>query len=305
VQKNEIEAAILPERNALVREQLEQHARVIPALQPAADILRQVQAALDTLVTTWTGETMEKPKAATSAAASAVSAAATAPVAAAVAAASASAPGDGNDVETIRGARIEIHYEGKRCIHSRHCVLDLPQVFLANTPGEWIRPDQTSPERLAAIAEKCPSGAIRYLRIDGGPQEPAPPVNTLHIRENGPLALHAPLVLRGAAVGYRATLCRCGRSNNKPYCDGSHAGQFSASGEPATGEIAPLAVRDGPLQVQPLPNGPLEVSGNLEICAGTGRTVARVTEVRLCRCGGSRNKPFCDGTHLSNGFTAE
>lgn len=304
VQKNEIEAAILPERNALVLEQLVLHAKAIPALQPAADILRQVQTALDTLAATHVGETaMDKPKPAANAAAFAT-ATATESFSAAAAAATAAAPA-ADGVEHARGARIEIQFEGRRCIHSRHCVLDLPQVFLANTPGEWIRPDQTTPERLAAVAEKCPSGAIRYNRIDGGPQEPAPPVNTAHIRENGPLALHAPLVLRGVNIGYRATLCRCGRSGNKPFCDGSHNGQFSASGEPATGEVAPLAVRDGALRIEPQPNGPLEVSGNLEICAGTGRTVARITEARLCRCGGSRNKPFCDGSHLSNGFTAD
>ena len=44
--------------------------------------------------------------------------------------------------------------------------------------------------------------------------------------------------------------------------------------------------------------------GNLEICSGTGRTIDRVTRVRLCRCGGSRTKPFCDNTHLKIGFEA-
>jgi CDGSH-type Zn-finger protein/uncharacterized Fe-S cluster protein YjdI len=310
IQKNEIEAAILPERNALLLQEIRLHTAGIPALQAAADTLQQVQTALETLATTWT-PTMQTPKAPAAAAttppatAPVPAAAAPAPAAASAAAAAAALPAGNGNVEHIRGSKIDVAYEGKRCIHSRHCVLDLPQVFLANTPGEWIKPDETTAERLAAIAEKCPSGAIRYLRKDGGPQEAAPPVNTAHVRENGPLALHAPLVLRGTAIGYRATLCRCGRSNNKPFCDGSHAGQFSATGEPASAEIAPLTTRDGALQVDPQPNGPLCITGNLEICAGTGRTVARVTEAKLCRCGGSRNKPFCDGTHLSNGFTAD
>jgi CDGSH-type Zn-finger protein len=46
------------------------------------------------------------------------------------------------------------------------------------------------------------------------------------------------------------------------------------------------------------------VRGNLEICAGSGRTVARITEARLCRCGQSGNKPFCDLSHLAAGFVA-
>ena len=52
----------------------------------------------------------------------------------------------------------------------------------------------------------------------------------------------------------------------------------------------------------PQTNGPLLIEGNLEICAASGRTVARQTRATLCRCGGSANKPFCDGTHKKNGF---
>jgi CDGSH-type Zn-finger protein len=63
-----------------------------------------------------------------------------------------------------------------------------------------------------------------------------------------------------------------------------------------------LPVRDGPLAVDPQPNGPLSVRGNLEIISGTGRVVARVSSATLCRCGGSATKPFCDGTHARMGF---
>jgi CDGSH-type Zn-finger protein/uncharacterized Fe-S cluster protein YjdI len=209
-------------------------------------------------------------------------------------------------VEVVQGSALTVHFEAKRCIHSRHCVLDAPSVFKANTPGAWIYPDTVSAETVVAVAHSCPSGAIRYERHDGGPAEGAPPVNQLRIRENGPYALHAPLKVAGQDDGFRATLCRCGQSQNKPWCDGSHAGAgFTASGEPASGNVEPLAQRDGPLAVTPLRNGPLQVTGNLEICAGTGRTVARITETRLCRCGQSRNKPFCDMSHVAAGFEAQ
>jgi len=208
-------------------------------------------------------------------------------------------------IEVARGQQVSILFEGKRCIHSRHCVLDAPTVFKANTPGEWIYPDTVPVETVLGVAHNCPSGAIRYERHDGGVPEGAPPVNQLRIRENGPYAVHAPLILAGRDDGYRATLCRCGQSNNKPWCDGTHAtAGFVASGEPRTASVDALAVRDGPLEVTPLTNGPLQVRGNLEICAGTGRTVARITEARLCRCGQSGNKPFCDLSHLAAGFVA-
>jgi CDGSH-type Zn-finger protein len=58
------------------------------------------------------------------------------------------------------------------------------------------------------------------------------------------------------------------------------------------------------LSVKPKPNGPLQVTGNLELCSGTGRTIDRVTQTWLCRCGHSANKPFCDGSHKAAGFQA-
>lgn len=215
------------------------------------------------------------------------------------------APAPAPAVEVVPGQGLTVRFEAQRCIHSRHCVLDAPSVFKANTPGAWIYPDTVPMETLVAVAHNCPSGAIQYERHDGGPAESAPPVNQLRLRENGPYALHAPLRIAGLADGYRATLCRCGQSNNKPWCDGSHvAAGFNASGEPASSGVDPLAVRDGPLAITPLHNGPLQVQGNLEICAGTGRTVARTTDTRLCRCGQSRNKPFCDLSHVAAGFQA-
>lgn len=50
------------------------------------------------------------------------------------------------------------------------------------------------------------------------------------------------------------------------------------------------------------PNGPLFVRGEIEVLAADGQVVRRDTRMALCRCGGSANKPFCDGSHRTNGF---
>jgi CDGSH-type Zn-finger protein/uncharacterized Fe-S cluster protein YjdI len=214
--------------------------------------------------------------------------------------------------EVAVGKDVTIIFDTARCIHARHCVLGEPNVFLANTPGEWIHPDHATPERIAIVANNCPSGAVMYQRNDGGPNEAPPNVNVVRVRENGPLAFHAELSLAGASEAScktRATLCRCGQSKSKPYCDGAHAtAGFSASGEPATVPTEPLSIRRGPLSVTPLRDGPLEVCGNLELLAGTGRTINRLAVgnvMKLCRCGGSASKPYCDGTHRMNGFSAD
>jgi CDGSH-type Zn-finger protein/uncharacterized Fe-S cluster protein YjdI len=206
-------------------------------------------------------------------------------------------------VDEIEGKKLTLIYEGKKCIHSRFCVTWGPRSFLANVQGPWIHPDAMDVDALVEVAHVCPSGAIRYRRKDGKPDESAPPVNLVSVREGGPYAVRAELSIAGEPGGYRATLCRCGASKHKPYCDGSHKEiGFSASGEPPTSAADMLEIRNGPLAIEPLPDGPLEVRGNLEIVSGTGRVVSRVTQTRLCRCGGSANKPFCDGTHARLGF---
>ncbi|HEV2607126.1 MAG TPA: CDGSH iron-sulfur domain-containing protein [Xanthomonadaceae bacterium] len=224
----------------------------------------------------------------------------------------AAAPSDDPvQVEVAHGKDVTVQFEARRCIHSRFCVLGQPGVFRANTAGEWIFPDAASAEDLALVAQECPSGAITYTRNDGGPNEPLPQVNVLRIRENGPLAFVADLRIEGQAAPrdhqrIRATLCRCGASQRKPFCDGSHIeAKFVASGEAPSKESQPLAARDGVLTVSPQKDGPLQVEGNLEICCGTGRTIDRVQKTWLCRCGNSQNKPFCDGTHRKVGFKAD
>lgn len=212
--------------------------------------------------------------------------------------------------EVITGREAVLVFDSKRCIHSRHCVLDEPEVFIANKPGDWLYPDSATPERLMRVAISCPSGAVSVRDRRDGVSEAAPAVNVVRVRENGPLAFHAeidmPAYPPGDASPFRATLCRCGQSRNKPFCDGSHGpAKFSATGEPVTRDSAALSVRNGALRVEPLHNGPLEVSGNLELCAGTGRTVDRLSTVRFCRCGQSSNKPFCDNTHAVVGFEAD
>ena len=217
------------------------------------------------------------------------------------------APAGAYEPEVVATPSITVRFDGHRCIHARHCLLEAPTAFVGNsTRGAWLHPETVSVEQCVRVAQNCPSGAITYERHDGGPQEEAPAVNVVRVRENGPYAVSAAIESPdGSAL--RATLCRCGRSRRKPYCDGrSHStAGFVATGEPATVANEPLAERGGTLQINPLPDGPLQLTGNVEILSGTGRVVMRTTSARLCRCGASENKPFCDGSHARAGFRSE
>jgi CDGSH-type Zn-finger protein/uncharacterized Fe-S cluster protein YjdI len=281
--------------------------RAVSASRVIADLAKRGTRGFATVQTSLAGATAQTAVGADAQIAAAGASAAAA--ASASAAAAASTPGSPpvptvvEGVEYIDGRDLTLVYEGKKCIHARFCVTGAPKVFLANVKGPWISPDAIEVDRLVEIAHACPSGAIRYTRKDGKHDETAPQVNLAAIREAGPYAVRGDLRLDGESIGFRATLCRCGASKNKPFCDGSHHDVgFTASGEPATGKADMLPVRDGPLAIDPQVDGPLQVRGNLEITSGTGRVVARLQQARLCRCGGSNTKPFCDGTHARIGF---
>jgi len=205
------------------------------------------------------------------------------------------------------GAAIDVQWDGRLCIHIGECGNAAGDLFVGGREP-WCLPDQCSTAEVREIVERCPSGALTYDDKDGSP-EVAPAENTVTVAYNGPLYAHGALEIAGAApdmpgVRHRAALCRCGQSANKPFCDNSHIGagfeDFGAVGERGT----PLTVLGGPLTVKPLPDGPLLVNGNLSIRAASGRLAWEGTQTALCRCGVSKNKPFCDGSHRAAGFKA-
>ncbi len=172
-------------------------------------------------------------------------------------------------------------------------------------------------------------------------------------------------------AGETVALCRCGRSDNKPFCDGTHAkvgfssekldgrvpdkrdnyegdgitvhdnrgicahagrctdglpavfrlrqepfiDATAASKDEITAQISQCPSgalsysvdgvehrdRDGDPQVFVAPHGPYAISGGAEVMDTEFGEGASKEHFDLCRCGGSKNKPFCDGTHW-NGF---
>lgn len=203
---------------------------------------------------------------------------------------------------TYDGKDIAISFDMSRCIHARNCYLKLPQVFDPSR-RPWVDPDAAPAEDIAAMIRTCPSGALTYARRDGGRDETPPAINRVAVWENGPLALAGDLQM-GEDRMQRATLCRCGLSATKPFCDHSHVkGGFQATGEPAEAEGEAQA--PGPLKITCRENGPLVLVGPAEVTTGTGRRVKQAGRLFLCRCGQSGNKPFCDGSHKKAGFTAD
>ena len=116
------------------------------------------------------------------------------------------------------------------CIHSGVCFRRLPEVF---RPRErpWIQMDKSDIASIIATVQACPSGAIS-MKTARPPQmltvEPAPNQNNkVSVITNGPVKVSGPCVVTmpdGTLVEKPngVSLCRCGGSGNKPFCDGSH-----------------------------------------------------------------------------------
>lgn len=127
--------------------------------------------------------------------------------------------------KVYEGKNVTVTFDAHRCLHSGECVRGLPPVFDTGR-RPWVDPDGASPEEIAQVVSRCPSGALHYTITGGSPEEPRHPT-TITAVPGGPLVIRGHLVLRTPdgkhAHETRAALCRCGHSGNQPYCDGSNA----------------------------------------------------------------------------------
>ena len=212
------------------------------------------------------------------------------------------------DISKYPGEQIDVLWDGRLCIHIGECGHAEGDLFVGGRQP-WCVPDQAGTEEVIEVCERCPSGALTYSDKSGR-SEQAPDTNSVQVSYNGPLFVTGDLSIEGAAedmqgTQFRAALCRCGMSRNTPFCDNSHEdADFQDYG--AVGEKGPgLDSSGGKLEIKAVENGPLLLSGNVTIKAASGRVAWQGNDAALCRCGHSKNKPFCDGSHKAAGFTSD
>ena len=131
--------------------------------------------------------------------------------------------------------------------------------------------------------------------------------NIITVIEDGPLQVQGEFRLYntiGEIVEHEGELmlCRCGLSNNKPLCDGSHtsAGFKDCSAVDSSKDEALEAL--SVLIISCRPNGMLVAKGPMIIVGADGQSKVMRNKAALCRCGQSRNKPFCDVSHKKCDF---
>jgi CDGSH-type Zn-finger protein/uncharacterized Fe-S cluster protein YjdI len=207
------------------------------------------------------------------------------------------------------GAAATVCWHRRLCIHVGECGRAKGDLFVTGR-NPWCQPGLASNEELVEVINRCPTGALTVDSKDGSGVEQPDSENSVTVAYNGPLFVRGNLVIDGApedapGVAFRAALCRCGKSRNKPFCDNSHekAGfsDYGAVGETGSDE----SESGGSLAVNAIKDGPLIFKGNLTIRSGSGREAWRGNRVALCRCGESANKPYCDGSHKRVGFTSD
>jgi len=122
---------------------------------------------------------------------------------------------------------ITVVWQPNICIHSGMCFRGLPRVFQPRV-RPWIKLEAASTEDIVNQVTACPSGALSYYRNDSLSDDEKQPIETkIEVLKDGPLVVHGLLKVmhndgKEEIKIKKTAFCRCGDSNNKPFCDGSH-----------------------------------------------------------------------------------
>lgn len=148
------------------------------------------------------------------------------------------------------GKEVTIHDNRGICAHIGYCTDQLPEVFRMGVEP-WIDPEGAPGERAAEQTRRCPSGALSHS-VDGVEHRDQDRPPTIQVVAAGPFFVTGGVELldtergEGASLEHYA-LCRCGRSKNKPFCDGTHwyvdfdDPGLDTTAEDATGDAAEAA----------------------------------------------------------------
>ena len=121
---------------------------------------------------------------------------------------------------------IQVQCYARRCIHSAECIRALPHVFDPRR-RPWIDIDAAGADAIADAVIRCPTGALQFVRLDGGPGETPPDTVQITAIRDGPYFVRGPIAIKdqnGEVLrsDTRVALCRCGQSKHLPFCDNTH-----------------------------------------------------------------------------------
>ena len=140
-----------------------------------------------------------------------------------------------NITKEYSNGEVTIVWKPDICMHSGNCFRGLNEVFDPRK-RPWVTPDGITSNKIVEQIKKCPSGALSYYMNKDGPavNNDIPVVEkkdnvaiTIEPSVNGPLLVHGNIELKDqqGAITKKSNITaffRCGGSNNKPFCDGTH-----------------------------------------------------------------------------------
>ncbi len=125
--------------------------------------------------------------------------------------------------DSYQGKKITIHDNRGICAHVGFCTAGLPKVFQMGVEP-WINPDAENAEKIIETIKKCPSGALSYS-VDGILYDKFTEQPEIKVTSDGPYFITGSIELHDKdhpESEEHFALCRCGKSQNKPFCDGQH-----------------------------------------------------------------------------------
>jgi len=129
-------------------------------------------------------------------------------------------------IKEYESSDLTVIWKPEQCIHSENCFKGLPAVFNPNA-RPWTNVDGASDEEIRKQIDKCPSAALSYRLKENQEKMKIEEEQLVEVAPNGPLMVYGNIKVKGSdgseVSKHRVTaFCRCGASENKPYCDGAH-----------------------------------------------------------------------------------
>lgn len=134
-----------------------------------------------------------------------------------------------NNTKKYTNGEITVAWKPDTCIHSANCWKGRNGLLSVFNPSKkpWINIDGAASERIIAQIKQCPSGALSFSYNNQKDEVKETLYTRIEVKVNGPLLVYGNISIKdGAGIEAQKTnvtaFCRCGQSNNKPYCDGTH-----------------------------------------------------------------------------------
>lgn len=132
-----------------------------------------------------------------------------------------------NPIKEYSNGELTIVWQPSKCIHAAVCIQKLPKVYNPKVKP-WIKMENAATLALRDQVSACPSGALTYYLNNESKKEITMEETKIDVMANGPLLVHGTIKIMDSEGNVqmkanKTAFCRCGSSNKKPYCDGSHS----------------------------------------------------------------------------------